>query len=495
MGRFAKRSLLLAAAGLTVFAAQAAARPLDRAEDPYSVPIKFQIEDKAWIPFAHVVDPLRLLTIPYLSNLEGNCFTPSSTLDKVRTTVSSFYRGDDHVPYAGSYRVSSVVKFDWNGSSISSFGASGSYGTTHRDLIYHTPSGDTPCLIAAATATSATSGTGSGSSLQIGYASKNPLVTPAAATPAIDSDVTGSVAPDGTLTLHYSDDLFPSHGIQVIRDGTTAVTDTIGDASCLGTSNVVGAAGAAILAWGLTHQSNSGTLVVKPTDSGVVLSTPSPLCTRSLWATIVSSGGKAADASAAAVNQIMVAPVVGGVVGTPLPLENAAASGLVSVTDTDSGTVIASDASKPVRISASGSDVAITTQKIVNGQAQPPAVYGPFNGSVSLDTTTTGAQATVVSGGKPSSPHAPARKPPVTRASVTVRGKSATVRFTVSDRFGVAYTRAFVGKHSLRVVHHQVKVPRKKLAKLSFYSVDTFGNVERAHGLTKGQLRRAGVKK
>jgi hypothetical protein len=157
--------------------------------------------------------------------------------------------------------------------------------------------------------------------------------------------------------------------------------------------------------------------------------------------------------------------------------------------------VIASDASQPVRISASGTGIVITTQKIVNGQAQPESVYGPFNGSVSLDTATTGTQATVVSNGKPSAPRAVVRKPPVTSASVSVKGKFATVRFKVSDKVGVAYTRAFIGKHQLRVVGRHVKVPRKKLGKLTFYSVDTFGNAERAHGLTKRQLRRLGVKK
>lgn len=488
--------VLGATLGVVLMAGAAAAQPQQPRDATYPVPISYQVEIKAWIPFAHVVDPLRLLTIPYLTNLEGNCFIPASTLDKVRTTVSSFYRGDTHVAYSGSYRVSSIVSFDWDGSSISHLSARGSYGTTHRDLEYHTPSGTMTCNIAAATATTATSGSGSGASFNVGYASKNPLVVPQAATPAIDSALSGSVAANGTLTLNYSDDLFPSHGIEVVRNGATALTDTIGDASCLGPSHVVGAAGAAILAWGLTHQTNRGTLSVSPTSSGVVRSTPSPLCSASLWSTLVSSvksaaGGSGSSARAASVGgaSIRVAAITGGLPGPPMSLSDAERAGLVSVTESDAGTLITSATTTPVQIIASGSHVVLQTTEIVGGQPGATSVYGPFDGTVVLSA---GQTATVTKNGTAQAPHAHSSKPPVTTAKVKLAGKRARVHLRAHDRAGVAYTRAFVGNHRVRLKHDALTIPRTTLARLRFYSVDTLGNVERAHGLTRRQLRKAG---
>jgi hypothetical protein len=297
------------------------------------------------------------------------------------------------------------------------------------------------------------------------------------------------------LTLNYSYDLFPSHGIEVLRNGTPAVTDTIGDASCLGPSHVVGATGAAILAWGLTHQTNRGTLTVKPSDTGVVRSAASPLCSGSLWSTLVSSGGGAsggggssASASRAAGASIRVAALNGGVAGPAMTLTAAQQAGLISATDTDAGTLITSATATPVEIIATGSKVVMQTTEITGGSPGPTSVYGPFDGTVVLMA---GQTATVTKNGKPQAPRAHGGKPPVTKAKVRLKGRKAHLRFLAHDPAGIAYTRAFVGRHRLRVRHGQLTVARKKLAKLRFYSVDTLGNVERAHGLSRHQLRRA----
>ena len=125
------------------------------------------------------------------------------------TWYSTYYRGDTHKAYEGSYRVSSIVTFDWDGTTISNFKASGSYGTSHREVVYHLPSGDKQCTDESATATTETYGSASGSTFKLGYSSKNPLVSPEDLTPAIDSDVTGSVAADGTLSWTIKTTSFP----------------------------------------------------------------------------------------------------------------------------------------------------------------------------------------------------------------------------------------------------------------------------------------------
>jgi hypothetical protein len=319
-------------------------------------------------------------------------------------------------------------------------------------------------------------------------------VVPRSRTAAIDSVLTGSVSPNGTLTMSFADDLFPSHGIQIMRDGKPALTQTIGDASCLAADKVVGVGGAATIAWGLTHQDNRGTLTVTPLANGIVVSLPSPLCSETLWGTIVSGASSVAPASdaaaAPAAPRIRIAPVNGGVAGPAMSIRDAQNAGLISAVGTDAGTLITSNAAQPVQLTASGSHVVLRTVEIVDGRARQQRVYGPFTGTAVLST---GNRPAVTANGKPARPHPARRRPPVTRANLRLHGKRAIVRFTVSDRAGVAYTRAYLGTRRLRVSHGTVTVARARLAKLRFYSVDPFGNVERAHGLGALQLRRAGV--
>jgi hypothetical protein len=94
-----------------------------------------------------------------------------------------------------------------------------------------------------------------------------------------------------------------------------------------------------------------------------------------------------------------------------------------------------------------------------------------------------GRRTVVTANGKLAKPRVPSRRRPVTRATVRAQGQRAIVRFTVRDPAGVAYTRAAVGRRRLQVRHGTVTVARSKLPGLRFYSVDPFGNVERAHGL------------
>jgi hypothetical protein len=381
----------------------------------------YEIETKAWIPFPYLVDPERLLTLPYLANVEGDCYKPPSYLAELKTTVGSLFRGDNHIPYEGSYRVRSVVSFAWDGSEISNFQATGSYGTTHRDLVYETPTGQVVCNTSEDTATKTTSGSGAGSAFSLGYSSSNPLIVPASAAPGIDSGITGTIAPDGTLTLNYAEDLFPSHGIQVRINGVAVRTDTIGDASCLGAANVFGVSGAALLGWGLTHQTNTGSLTVAPTEPSTTTSTPDPLCAGDYATTQIEHlvklyekpTGTSSALRAPADNTIRVAAIVNGSAGTPMSLQAAESAGLAIVTRSDRGTLITSQPSRPIRIILSGPSV-IGTSEIVHGKASSPGYYEASGGTLAV---TVGAQTTVISNGRKLRAHKSNHSRPVTRDS------------------------------------------------------------------------------
>ena len=210
----------------------------------------FRIELKAWIPHPRVVDPEQM---------------PSDIIDgivrampmPVRGESEAHFRGDNHTGYAGSYRVMSVVEFDWDGSHITGLAQSGSYGASHRDWtvrllalgyeVSRRTGTDT------ATATSATSGGAAGTAgFSMGMSSANPLVRIWA--PTIDSELTGTLS-GSTMSLSYTTDLFPSHGIKVTKNGRQLYNSIVNDASGV---NALGAIGAVNVGNRLTSHSNSG---------------------------------------------------------------------------------------------------------------------------------------------------------------------------------------------------------------------------------------------
>ena len=99
------------------------------------------------------------------------------------------------------------------------------------------------------------SGSGSGNSFSIQFASANPLVMTVA--PAINSNLTGTIASDGSLSLSYNTDLFPSHGLKVTRDGQSLHQSVVNDASGV---PGLGATGAALIGARLSAQLNTGTV-------------------------------------------------------------------------------------------------------------------------------------------------------------------------------------------------------------------------------------------
>jgi hypothetical protein len=236
----------------------------------------YEVELKAWIPFAKVVDPEEparasdwLDTITSIAGAVLDTFPGVNA--KLRYEYHSYYRGDGHTDYPGGHRVLSKASFDYNGHTISGFRQIGTYGTSHRDYDYHAwfelsagigPLRKTLGTVDIAsgsgseskTASSATSGAmASATGLSLGMSSANPLVMTWA--PTIDSEMTGTLDPSGNMAISFTTDLFPSHGIQVTKDGAMIKQQIVNDPSGI---NPFGPIGAADIGRRLVSHSNSG---------------------------------------------------------------------------------------------------------------------------------------------------------------------------------------------------------------------------------------------
>ncbi len=225
----------------------------------------FKVELKAWIPHSKVVDPEEHLRAGNWLDTLG--FGHSIGLDY---EYQSFYRGDNHTGYQGSYRVLSVMEFDWDGNQMFNFKHSGHYGTTHRDYNFQLikdniwPIPDLTLLQSNGsdndTATTATNGMGGANMFRLGMASANPLVLTWA--PDIDSFVYGFISNqpgNPQLVLRYQTDQFPSHGVAVYKDGKSLTQKVVKDAS---SKLALGPIGAAVIGKGLTSKTNTGNIKI-----------------------------------------------------------------------------------------------------------------------------------------------------------------------------------------------------------------------------------------
>lgn len=221
----------------------------------------YHIELASWIAQARVVDPFRLRETRY-SRLAKNCFTPRRAFRRT-TRVRSFFRGDGHTtfPWAlqpGRFRVKERANLEWDGESVTLKNHEGIYGVTHRDFIY---TGWTRPLTKRKRcslqdrATEATATLVENNEFRMELEAADPMI-PLNLAPDIDSDLTGTFSEDGALTLTWSTDLFPMHGILVSSGGLDLPSILIvGNSSCL---PVLGPAGAAHLFVWLNSQTNDG---------------------------------------------------------------------------------------------------------------------------------------------------------------------------------------------------------------------------------------------
>ena len=120
-------------------------------------------------------------------------------------------------------------------------------------------------MTALASTTTPTTGA-SGTSFAVDYSSATPLVPFA---PTIDGLVRGSFASEGKISLNFTTDGFPSHGVSIERNGTTQQVDILNDASCIGQAGVLGFTGLTKTALGLTGAVRSvGSFTDTPDQSG-----------------------------------------------------------------------------------------------------------------------------------------------------------------------------------------------------------------------------------
>jgi hypothetical protein len=211
----------------------------------------YEVELKAWIPHSRVVDPEEPARASSLLSAGVGGIG-------LNYSFQSHYRGDNHTGFAGSYRVLSKATFDWDGTTITNFRHVGTYGATHRDWSSRWSSFGRTIRSSSGTesktASRATSGTKTGAnSFSLNMASANPVIMTWA--PDIDSSLAGTVDASGNVSLRYTTDLFPSHGLQIRRDGSVIKEEIVNDASGV---NALGPVGAAVVGYRLSSNSNTG---------------------------------------------------------------------------------------------------------------------------------------------------------------------------------------------------------------------------------------------
>jgi len=198
----------------------------------------YHVEFRSWIPQYWVVDPsVAGLPVSYAQSLLipnfSNCWNPG-WLAPI-TTVYSRWVGDNHVPYDGSYRTSTTVDFDWDGTNIANYTTNFYVGTSHRDLLYVWPGGLwwsggwTECTVAHPGNLNHPASSASGPNFTFGTSGSDPFLP---APIPLFGQLWGSFS--GTnLTLTWSTGQFPSFGVRV-QGPFGSYTKTVNDAWGLG---------------------------------------------------------------------------------------------------------------------------------------------------------------------------------------------------------------------------------------------------------------------
>jgi hypothetical protein len=219
----------------------------------------YGIELRAWIPQASVVDPLE----------SANRYKDAPLIP---VKYESQYRGDNHTIYDGSSRASSEVEFDYNKDTgeMTNFRVKDSennISATSRDWSWTATATDviTGAGVEEAKGSGRVYGQQTDSdSFSMGFSATNRVqdekIPGDLDTPSIDSRLDGSISANGEImTLKYDTDLFPSHGLRVIKNGEEVLTGIVRDASGVPTQGVLGAGSIFI---GLTSQVNEGEIKI-----------------------------------------------------------------------------------------------------------------------------------------------------------------------------------------------------------------------------------------
>lgn len=245
----------------------------------------YRVELRAWIPHARVVDPGLPMEegIPYVlarDFVDGAVCHQQAYSDF--STVHGWFKGDGHAGYDGSYRVRSVLEFEWDGTAIRSartLDALGepAFGETQRWRRYVDLTHEESCILERGTATTLSTAALTGpNSFRLEYSSSNPIQ---AGSPAIDGWLEGDLDATGRLHLRFQTDEFPSHGFQVTRNGVAQLTMLSTDASCFSDAEVTGMRGFGEIFLGLVSEQTERSEDVDPGDAGRFDAHPSEGCT------------------------------------------------------------------------------------------------------------------------------------------------------------------------------------------------------------------------
>ncbi len=212
-------------------------------------PMSYEITFKQWVPQSEFVDTDMPAPLDYrytrapsdLAAVDPNCLPDSKELE--HTQVSSAYAGNAHRGFGGTSWVSEVISFSFNGE-ISGFRVVAKNGGRWTRKKVYTRDGkviarcqtqkDTPFAgFAHKTAVN---------KFEMQLAASNPLAGGARAgtSPAVLSEASGTVQPNGDIELKLDLEPFPSTGILVQDNGKTILTDIGVDASCLKKNLVLG---------------------------------------------------------------------------------------------------------------------------------------------------------------------------------------------------------------------------------------------------------------
>ena len=188
-----------------------------------------------------------------------NCSTP---FDPFNTYVSGVFSGDNHNDYSGGFRTQTVIDFDWNPASrtISNLTTNSQHGTSTVTLDYYWFGFHVggPCTVSNTQGLQFPNSSASGASFATGTSGYDPFI-PGETNPnncivffwaycgpygdVIDATLRGTFNADGTLTLPWETDWYPSYGLEVWPNKSydaPQYQQTIRDESGVNTVSLIG---------------------------------------------------------------------------------------------------------------------------------------------------------------------------------------------------------------------------------------------------------------
>lgn len=161
-----------------------------------------------------------------------------------------------------------------------------------------------------------------------------------------------------------------------------------------------------------------------------------------------------------------------------LSLRDAERRGLVDAVRVGRRTVISTASDSPVRVTLRGRGYVVRTSRVTDAGTRAARSFGPVVGAATF-TLRAGAAVTARRGRRVLRPSRPDRAAPLTTVRVTRGRVFSVLRFRALDRSGVSATWVRVGRGTPRAAGRALRVRTRDLARVTFCSVDTWGNVER----------------